>query len=167
MRIQPVNNYYVTNLNSSSKNSKNTVRNNVIAFGAINWNKAKLDILNKNPYELREIAEYFHKSSESELREITGLYNLRKKREKAYNMLINAIQLVKLQKDNWLLHLSLLSKPNLTEAEQAAKLDYENKINDLNIKFESRVKKFENEIIMPDPDELRQVLIGRELGEWP
>ena len=168
MKIQPISNYCLANSTSGNKNSKYTAQNSFISFG-INWNKTKLDILNKNPYELREVAQYFHKSTDSELHEITDLYKLRIRKEKAYSLLKNAIELVKLQKDNWLLHLSILKtnekNQGLTEAEQAAKLDYESKIRDLDDKFESRIEKFEDKIVMPDPEELREAVFNIRIND--
>lgn len=140
MKVQSINSsYYAAN-------------NNSCVFGAKAWNMEKLEVIGKDAAEIREIAEYFHKSSENELRQITGSHFFRRNDRKAYNLLKSAIDFVNNLKDIWKLKLELLTTNETTrelnESEKLSKQDLEQKIKDLDDKFNARKEKFQEKTVL-------------------
>ena len=93
MNIMAIGNYQTTD---------NNKRVNNLAFKALHngyWKEESLRILERTPAEVRELGEYFHKSTPDELEKVARRSNflgIKKKRESnwALNVLNNAIEQV-------------------------------------------------------------------------
>jgi hypothetical protein len=148
MRIQPVNNgYYVSNLN----NNRGLAQTGSVSFSGVNWDFKKLDVLKKTPSEIRDMARWFYKSSEAELREITGFHLFANRNRLAYNLLKTAVDAVNADKAKWQAELSLLDNTKatraLTEDEEKNEGRLKYQIQALDWLFDTRVDKFE---VKPD-----------------
>lgn len=156
MKIQPINSNYLAS-------------NSNVSFDARVWDMKKLDVLKKTPAEIRTIAEYFHKSSESELHEITGSHWFRRNDLKAYNILKSTIDFVNVLKDNWRLSLAALltaeSIRELDESEKLSKQELVSKIEDLENKYASRDQEYQYEKDSSSP--FTEAYFNREMSEFP
>ena len=111
MKIYSLNSFNYSN-NKNNKNNIQQSKNNT-SFTA-GWKVNKLNILGRNSEQLRDLAEYFHKSSDVELKDVATITNFLgiKKTEssnKAYNILLEAVEQVRKDKNSLLSKIANLS----------------------------------------------------------
>ncbi len=154
MKIQPINNIYSLpkNLQNVNKQKYATPQKADISFGhAGMWNQFELDILKKSETEMKEIAKFFYKSTEYELKDVAKIRNFfgrvnEAKSERALQILKNAINSVIKDKESMEVSLNLLNEKKqhsiLSEVEQRSLDYYKAQIEDFDTKFDQRRSKF-------------------------
>ena len=146
MNIMAIGNYQTTD---------NNKRVNNLAFKALHngyWKEESLRILERTPAEVRELGEYFHKSTPDELEKVARRSNflgIKKKRESnwALNVLNNAIEQVVESKKTMQRTLDeLINKDSVSTEEMDIALAIKTNLKSIDDKFESRHKKFFQEV---------------------
>lgn len=114
MKIYPITSFnYQKNNADKTHNRINRQAKNDICFTS-GWMVKRLDILGRTSEQMRDLAEYFHKSSNYELEDAATIKNLlgfTKKDDSytAYNKLKDAVERVREDKNKWLSSIANLS----------------------------------------------------------
>ena len=145
MRVMQINN----------QQSKMNIHTNRTAFKSIHygyWKEDVLRILERSPEEIKELGEYFHKSTKDELLSVSkrsSIFGFRKKRESnwAFNVLNNAVnQVLDAKKAMQNTLDKLTQKGGLSANEMNTVLEIKKTLKSLEDKYDSRHKKFFQEI---------------------
>ncbi len=152
MKVQPITSYQHF---PYSKQTKKSVSKNMdsTSFGHQGmWNQRKLNLLKRNHSELYEIAKYFHKSSDEELKSVAIIRNFWgiKKEEKsslAYKILKEAVKEVSEAKQSMELMKKFLEHQKATngkliDIEHRSLETVEKNLKELDDKFKTREKEF-------------------------
>lgn len=152
MKVQPIINYQSFTHSKPVKISASKSIDSVTFGHQGMWDQRKLNLLKRNHSELYEIAKYFHKSSDEELKSVAIIRNFFgfKKEEKsnlAYKILKDAIKEVSEAKQSMELMKSFLERQKakngeLIDIEHRSLKTVEKNLKELEDKFESREKEF-------------------------
>ncbi len=144
MKVQSINSYYVK-YSKNSRVQKPAYSYDKVSFGhAGMWDQFKLGILKKSDAEIKELAKYFHRSSEEELRKVCIIKNFfgfkkEEKSKEAYKRLSEAVKEAVQEKQSLELFAQMLkAKHSLTDYERRSLEDVNRKLADYNEKFEAR-----------------------------
>lgn len=111
MKIYPITFFNYQNNKTNKKITRQSENNTSFTAG---WIESRLNILGRTPEQLRDLAEYFHKSSNLELEDvatITNFFGLKKTdaSHRAYNTLLDAVKQVRKDKNSLLSRIAKLS----------------------------------------------------------